>query len=375
MFRKNSLRAMGVYAAFEDVSSNESLDSEGQADSIAEMLMGDSGAPTSEEKEEDTSGDSSEVNDSEEAEDTPDEESEEEETPTEDSTEEDESDEGDTWESALGLEEGQLSYDEDGNPMGVNVKVNGESSTVKMNELVAGYQNNKAFTQKSQALAEERKTFDAQVQTVAQELKTKLDNVEVMSSYLSEQLVSEFNGIDWDKLRVENPAEYAAARQDYATRASELQEAQQAIIAEKAQMSEAEKAKFMQSQGQHLEEQRAKMLENNPTWNNPEAFNKDMAGLKTFLGNQYGFTDQDFASVTDARLIELVKDAKSFREGVKFAQKKVRKPVPKFQKSVGNKSKKVSKLDKLTKAAKSAKGANKRNTQADAVAELLMGGN
>lgn len=365
---------MGIFAAFEDTgSSQDGLSAEGQADSIAELLMGGSGASDSEKEE--AVGDAVET---EEAEDTPDEESEEEETPSEDSTEEDESDEedgDDTWESVLGLEEGQIDFDEEGNLRGVNVKVNGEQSTVKMNDLVAGYQNNKANTQKSQALAEERKTFDTQVQTVVQEYKTKLDNVEAMSTYLGEQLVSEFNGINWEQLRVENPAEYAAARQDYATRASELQQAQQAIQAERQQATMAEQQKFVQSQSSVVQEQRAKMLENNPTWNSPETFNKDMGEIKEFLGNQYGFTDQDFASVADARLIELVKDAKKFREGVKFAQKKVQKPVPKFQKSVGKSRKAPSKLDKLTKAAKGAKGANKRVAQSDAIAELLLGGN
>jgi len=371
-FKRTTLSRMGIFAAFEDVdSSQDGLSAEGQADSIAELLIGDSGASDSEGKAADKAVE-------EEAEDTPDEESEEEETPAEDSTEEDESDEDDgddTWESVLGLEEGQIDFDEEGNLQGVNVKVNGESATVKMNDLVAGYQNNKANTQKAQALSEERKAFDAQAQAIAQDFKTKLDNVEAMSNYLNEQLVSEFNGVDWEKLRVENPAEYAAARQDYSARAHELQQAQQAIIAEKQQTTEAEKQKFVESQSAFVKEQRAKMIENNPTWNSPETFNKDMGEIKTFLSNQYGFTDQDFAAVADARLIELVKDAKKFREGIKFAQKKVQKPVPKFQKSVGKSRKAPSKLDKLTKAAKGASGANKRVAQSDAIAELLLGGN
>jgi hypothetical protein len=274
----------------------------------------------------------------------------------------------------LGLEEGQVNLDEEGNLVGVNVKVNGEASTVKLNELVAGYQNNKSFTQKSQALAEERKAFDNQVQTIATEYKAKLENAEALTTFLTDSLVSEYNGIDWDRLRVENPAEYAAARQDYATRAQEIERAKSALDTEKQQITQQQQQTMLQSERASLEEQRAKMLANNPDWNSPEKFEQDMGQMKTFLKDQYGFADQDFAAVRDARLIELVKDAKKFREGVKFAQKKIAKPVPKFQKSNGKSVKAVSKLDKLTKAAKSARGANKRNTQAEAVAELLMGG-
>lgn len=365
---------MGIFAAFEDVSSSPSdLGAEGQADAIAEVLMGGS-SDSSEETVEETNESTTEVEQDEEG---TEEDSEEEETLAEESTEDgdDESDGDDTWESVLGVEEGQITFDEAGNLSGVNVKVNGEASTVGMTDLIAGYQNNKANTVKAQTLSEERKAFDAQAGEVANSFKSKLDSVEQMSNFLSEKLVSEFNGIDWDRLRVENPAEYAAARQDYSTRANEMQEAQQAIAAEKQQVGQQQNAKFQQGQREFLSEQRTKMMDNNPGWNNPEVFKKDMDGMKTFLSNQYGFGQQEFDSVSDARLIELVKDAKSFREGTKFAQKKIKKPVPKFQKSVGKSRKPLSKLDKLTKTAKGASGSNKRVAQADAIAELLSGGN
>ena len=196
-----------------------------------------------------------------------------------------------------------------------------------------------------------------------------------MTTYLSKKLVSDYDGIDWDRLRVENPAEYAAARQDYASQAQELQNAQEALAQERSKLARHQQEEFMKQEQQSLQEQRAKMLESNPEWNDPNKFDQDMTSMKNFLRSQYGFSDEDFATVRDARLIELVKDAKKFREGVKFANKKITKPVPQFQKSSGKKAKAVSKLDKLTKAAKSAKGANKRNLQSDAIAELLIGGN
>ena len=370
---KKRLSFLGVRAALgaEDVSSNPGdLDANGQTDAIAELLVGGSGGQAQEEEEvekptleaEDKSTDS--------------EDSEEEETPTEESTEEssEESEDDGTWESVLGLDESQISFDEEGNLSGVNVKVNGETSTVKIPDLIMGYQTNKANTLKAQSLAEERKAFDAQAGQVAQEYKSKLDNVEAMTNFLESQLVSEFNGIDWDRLRFENPAEYAAAKQDYAAKANQLQQAQQAIKGEKETTLQAESAKMYEGRTRHMQEQRTKMLDSNPTWNNAEVFNKDMSSMKSFLVDQYGFADTDFASVDDARMIELVKDAKRFREGVKFAQKKIAKPVPKFHKSVGKSRKAPSKLDNLTKRAKNATGSEKRDAQADAIAQLLTGG-
>lgn len=372
---KRKLSFLGIRAidGQDDAASNlNDLGAEGQADAIADLLVGggDGEGQTQEEESEAAPSESEDENEGSE-------DSEEEETPSEESTEEssDESDDDDTtWENVLGVDEGQLNFDEEGNLSGVNVKVNGESSTVKVNDLIMGYQNNKANTLKAQGLAEERKAFDAQAGQVAQEYKSKLENVETMTNFLSDKLVSEFNGIDWDRLRVDNPAEYAAARQDYATRANELQQAQEAIKGERENATAGEQQKMVQARQAYLREEHGKMLNNNPTWNNPEVLSKDMGNIKTFLNSQYGFTDQDFAQVGDSRIIELAKDAKAFREGVKFAKKKIAKPVPKFHKSTGKSRKAPSKLDKLTKTAKSATGSNKRVAQANAVAEILMGG-
>ena len=206
-----------------------------------------------------------------------------------------------------------------------------------------------------------------------QEYSSKLENVELITNYLSNKLVSEFEGINWDQLRVENPAEYAAARQDYSARAQELKQAQDAVKQEKDQAQQETSKKLQGQQQAYLQDQHSKMIENNPSWADKEVLDSDMSVLRGFASERYGFTAGDFNHVTDARIIELVKDAKAYHEGVKIATTKRKKPVPKFQKSKGKVTKRVSKLDKLTKAAKAAHGADKRTLQTDAVAELLTG--
>lgn len=345
------------------------LDSSTKADAIADLLTGDV------EKVEDDV----DVDEDADVEDQPESsESEEDDDPSEDSTdseEEDGSDDSeDTWEAALGIEDGQLSFDESGAIKGFNVKVNGESSTVTTADLIRGYQNNKSFTMKSKALAEERKQFESQSEEFRNSFKNKLESADAMAKYLSDQLVDEFKSIDWETLRLENPAEYAAARQDYAARIAHIKEAQEAIRVEKEGVSKEEQSNRVKQHNSFVSQQRDLMLQNNPEWNDSNRFNSDMESIKSFLSNQYGFVDQDFASVVDARVIELIKDAKKFREGKSTVEKTFKKKVPKFQKSVGKSSKKANtKLDALTKKAKSAKGSQKRSLQTDAISELLLG--
>lgn len=334
-------------------------------DQIAELLLGEEEQPTESDDLADEETPSAESTEEEEV-------NESESESEEETTLEDVADEDTTWGGALGVPEEALAFDEAGNIAGVNVKVNGKSSTVSMSDLIKDYQGDKSFTEKSQYLSAEKKKFDEQIQVVEQEYASKLENVETITNYLSNKLVSEFEGLNWDQLRVENPAEYAAARQDYAARAQELKQAQDAVAQEKEQATTAKTQEFQQKQQVYMKEQFEKMVEANPTWADEAVLAKDMSELRTFGKSQYGFSDQDFSHVTDARLIELLKDAKAYRTGVKVATEKLKRPVPKFQKSKGKAaSKKVSKLDKLTKAAQKATGTNKRDLQTEAIAELL----
>lgn len=349
-----------------EVNSSNPMASEDPTGAIADLLIGDEEANKDEEEEgKEASTEAAAEEDKEGVEET-----------TDESTEEvaADDDEDISWESVLGVDEGQLNFDEDGNLVGVNTKIDGESSTVGMKDLISGYQSNKATTQKSQALSEERKTFDGQKQEFEQQFTQKLQEVTVLGDYLEKQLIADFEGVDWERLRVEDAAEYAALRQDYATRAQDMQQFKAAMQTETDKQKAANDEQLQASNATRMREQYGKMIENNPAWANKDEFEKDMNGLKSFCSEQYGFSDDDFKLVQDARLIELIKDANSYRKGMASVSEKLKKPVPKFQKSVGKASKKVSKLERLTKTAKSAKGANKRTAQADAVTELLIGG-
>ena len=280
-----------------------------------------------------------------------------------------------TWESVLGVKEGDLSFDEEGNINGVNVKVNGESSTISMSDMIAGFQNNKAFTTKSQAHADVVKEFEVQKGQVEQVYASKLEAVDALSKHFEKQLIAEFDKVDWDDLRVKDPAEYAAMRSDYSAKANELSGIQEAIKTDKEAATKESFEANQQQEQVYRAAQYETMLVNNPEWSDEKVRDTAQAAFKTFVKDTYGFTDAEWNWVGDARLIEMIKDAKKFHEGTAVAAKKRGNPVPKFQKSGGQGQKpKVSKLEKLTTAASKAKGSARRDLQQSAVAELLLGG-
>lgn len=363
----------------EDVSNL--IDEGDKTDAIASLLIGDEeGEANVDENEDDSTTDESlsdESTDSDQSDGADESEDEgEAEAESDDAEQESADDDSVTWENVLGVSEDKLSFDDDGNLSGVKVKVNGETSVVPMNDLLAGYQQNKSITIKGQNLSKERKEFDEQREKVAQAYQARLKDVDALNKHLESRLVSDFEGIDWNKLRAEQPAEYAAMRQDFSERIQQIEQTKLAIASaeEKAanEAAEASKGEALQFIKVNYE----KMVDNNPTWSDDKVFEKDMNQLCSFIVDEYGFDQKDFVFARDARLVELIQDARKYKEGVKLAKDKLnKKTVPKFQKSAGKKKMtKTSKLDKLTKAAKNASGGRKRQLQSEAVAELLLGG-
>ena len=279
-----------------------------------------------------------------------------------------------TWGGVLGLRDDQMSFDEDGNLNGFITKVNGEATTISAEELLAGFQNNKANTTKAQEHAEAVKNFEVQMEQNKQEYVSKLESVEALSKHFERQLIAEYDDINWAQLKDDNPAQYAAMRLDFQNKAGELQQILDALDKDKQAEFAKHQEGIFEKQQAYKKQQFDLLIQNNPEWADKTKRDAAQADFRTFVNEQYGFTDQEFDLVFDARLIELIKDAKRFHDASKVASKKRQTPVPKFQKSVGGeKPKSSNKLDKLTKAIPKARGAEKRDLQATAVAELLMG--
>jgi len=300
----------------------------------------------------------------------------------EESTEVDESEEEapeeieepETWASALGVEDSNVLLDEEGNFAGVNIKVDGESSTVNMKDLIAGFQTNKHNTHSSQALSQERKTFETQRDDAITDYNKKLSDVSKLSEFMHNTLLSEFNSVNWQELRQTDPAEYAAMYQDFENRKQEIQNIYSAIDQERSTEQSNTQNNNQTAQYNYLQDELTKVQANNPEWDTNEKIQTAFKDMSTFVSETYGITPEVFNSLGDSRYVEVIKDAMAYRNGKKVTQKKIKQNLPKFQKSKNGKSnKRVSKLDKLTKIAKTQTGAGRRDAEVNAIAELLGG--
>jgi hypothetical protein len=290
-----------------------------------------------------------------------------------DDVEETDSDEDVTWANTLGIDEKNVVLDEEGNLAGINVKVDGKVSTVGVKDLIAGYQSNKSNTNKSKQLADERRDFDNIKNAVANEYVSKIETVNKLTQHLKDTLMGSYKDVDWNRLRVDNPGEYAAMVQDFNLRNNEIEQISNAVNNEMQGIGQQLTAEQQAIQQEYIKAQADKVLEKNPSWAKPEVFKKALADMTEFVADAYGFSPEEFGGIQDARMLEVVKDAMKYRSSAKNVKTKLDVQLPKYQKSSGKTTKSVTKLDKLTKIAKSSNGYQKRNAETDAIAELLGG--
>lgn len=289
--------------------------------------------------------------------------------------EKEETDEEITWAKTLKVDDKHIVVDEDGNFSGINVKVDGKVSTVDLPELIAGYQINKHNTNTSKALAESRKELDSIKNNILVEYSQKIKDAEALSLYLENSINKEFSNLDWNTLRFQDPAEYAALVQDYNIRTQEISKIKEAINTVRQTEQQGLDQEFSSQESEYIQSEVNLVIEKNPKWAEPKVFKKVLEDMAGFVEENYGFTRQEFAQVKDSRILELIKDAQKYRSGMKVAELKINRTVPKYQKTAGAQKLQKTKLEVLTQKAKDAKGYQKREAATDAIAELLSSPN
>ena len=274
--------------------------------------------------------------------------------------------------SELGLDNDKLTVDDDGDVF-VKLKVNGKDEHVSLKDAISQTQYYKANEEKSQVLAEERKTFESERTQVAENISQRLQYIQNIGNALEQKLMGEFNTIDWDRLRITDPAEWAAKQQEFQYRQQELQQMGEAVGQQVQFQNQQADEVFQRERQETLAHERVALTQAVPEWNDEEKMGAEMHQIIQYA-RENGFPDEELQDVTMSRHVVTLRKAMLYDQGKTVAEKKVKK-APKMQRAANGRfvQKKKSQVDSLVQAAKNAKGANKRMLERDAVASLLMG--
>lgn len=235
--------------------------------------------------------------------------------------------EDDTLAGVLGLSDDQVEYNDDGEII-FNAKIDGEVQAVKIQDLLKSYQLEGHVNKKSMELSEQQKQFEQVASAKLGEYVEKLDVAAGLLEVLDQQFSEGMESEAMQQLKSQDPAQYLLAQSEMTQRAERLKAAAQKVRSDQAEAMQHAQQEQMQ---QILTKERSAMLAKNPEWSDASKMKADRDEMASFL-KQYGYEENVMDSILDHRLIEVIKDARKFRQGSAEVKEKRAKPVPKFNK-------------------------------------------
>ena len=200
-----------------------------------------------------------------------------------------------------GMDEEADSEQSDSDTASYRVIVDGKEMQVPLDELISGYQRGSSFTQKSQALADERREFEANTMAVQQERESYAT---VLQQLRQQMDAATQPNVDWDRLERENPVQWLKLKELERDRQAQIHAVQQ----EQFRMQQLLQEQHEQELGQKLNTERTLLLEKIPEWSDNDTQANEQAALVEF-GTSIGFTKEELNTIYDHRALLVLRDA------------------------------------------------------------------
>ena len=175
------------------------------------------------------------------------------------------------------------------------------------------------YTQKTQALAEQRKAFEAET---AQKQAHFQQNVNEIARIVNiDQRLNQFQNLNWQAVSENDPLQ----AQQLMIERQQLMEQRQQIVLTISQREQQQQAFTQQQQHELLVKGNEQLAKEIPNWG------ADMARqVMTFSKNQLGFSDQELNGISDPRVVKLLHAAMIGvgKQKAIVAKKPATQPVP-----------------------------------------------
>ena len=213
------------------------------------------------------------------------------------------------------------------------VKVNGETIKVTLEELQNGYAKDSDYRQKTSKLSEERKSLEAERQKILDEMNVANQK---KSEYVKklEEVVGNFKNPsmseeDMERLFEEDPTEYVKAQ----ARITKERERQNKLKSELEKQKEEQALQYQNKMQNILQEEQKKLIEKLPILSDPNKAVNVRNDIKNFLMDQ-GYSEKELQNLTDHRTVLVAYNAMQLDKlkKAKLEGKKVRR-VPKVTNS------------------------------------------
>tara|TARA_Y100001951_G_scaffold90388_1_gene83487 strand:+ start:1199 stop:2245 length:1047 start_codon:yes stop_codon:yes gene_type:complete len=182
------------------------------------------------------------------------------------------------------------------------VKVAGQELDVTLEELKNGYSRDADYRRKTEELSYDKKQFMSESEKQRQNYSSKLNEANQLLSVAQQQLQTEINSADLEKLYEEDPTEAARIEHRLRRKQEKLNQAMEKTQSEQRKQFES-----------FLSDQKKQLASKMPEFSDPTKASQLASSMKTTLNN-YGFNDQEISQVYDHRIVMLVNDAMKYRK-------------------------------------------------------------
>ena len=225
--------------------------------------------------------------------------------------------------ATLGLQKSDLSLEN--GQVRLSTKVDGEADQVSLEELRKGYQLQSHYTRQQEAFLEERRQWEEAKAQQQQQLESQATLTQEILKAQEANLDKEYT-LNWDALREQDPAEWAAKMTEYQTKRNSLQQQQHAVV-QKLQQQQQEQMQELHKKHQDQMAIEARKLTEAMGWKDMQDQNASVEQLRSYLVGQYAFAPEIMEQMQDHRHFLLVDKARQWdalQEKIKLTRKKVR---------------------------------------------------
>lgn len=203
----------------------------------------------------------------------------------------------------LGIDESKLDVSDDG--LIVKTKIDGEEGRAKFADLIKSYQLEGHLNKQNIAVSEKQKALEARQAEIERLAGEKLNRLEDLSRMAYNKLLSDYNAINWQELRQDDPAEYAARQNDFQRAQNEINQAFNQVQYERQQQA----VKQQESYQNYLSREAGKLVEMIPSWSNSEIAQKEKSDIAAYAKSDLGFSADEISNIGDSRIVNMMRKA------------------------------------------------------------------
>ena len=237
-----------------------------------------------------------------------------EETEAEDYSEEEDTEESDPYEEDDTEEVIEQELPDD---LVIKVKDDGKEVEVTLDELRKGYSRYSDYTRKTQALAEERKSFYGEAEAIRMERAQYAELLPTLKAQIEVQSEAE---PDWDNLYNEDPIEAARLERHWNKSRQERAAKLQAINTEQQRIAEEMSKEQQRALADIVQSERAKLTDVIPEWKDEGTMQSEAKELREWALTN-GFSERDLSALVQATHVSILRKAMMFDKGTKKVEK------------------------------------------------------